>query len=569
LPIIENKIFGYNPNPKSEVIMNMNPTHNFPWRRSFALLPGLCLLAVLVAFSGKDMASAAPTPNAKPTLAAKQQLKETTTADHSKFEALQLDFKKGPEVTAACLSCHTEAGKQFQKTIHWTWVCPKAEPEAKLGKAGHVVNNFCIAVPGNEPRCTSCHAGYGWKDKNFDLSVQENIDCLVCHEQTGTYKKFPTGAGNPVSEPTVFKGNKKTYLPPEWKKVAQSVDRPTRRNCGTCHFYGGGGDGVKHGDLDSSMMNPSKSLDIHMAVDGSNFNCTRCHETTAHGIAGRCYKTPAAEDRRSLVDFDKIKRITCESCHTETPHKTLLKANDHTDKVACQTCHIPEFARVNPTKMWWDWSKAGKKKDGKPFVTKDEYGKPNYHTKKGEFRWEKNVKPEYAWFNGVILNTMVTDKIDPSGVVKLTKLDADRGDPNARIYPFKVHRGKQPYDKINQTMAFPKLFGKKGSGAYWAEYDWKKSIQAGMDYAEVPYSGEFDWVETEYLFQITHMVAPKEKALACTECHGKEGRLADLAGFYMPGRDASRLLNVIGWGSVLVALVGVLLHGTVRMIRRK
>ena len=118
-------------------------------------------------------------------------------------------------------------------------------------------------------------------------------------------------------------------------------------------------------------------------------------------------------------------------------------------------------------------------------------------------------------------------------------------------------------------MVIPKLFGKKGSGAYWAEYDWKKAIQAAMDYSQVPFSGEYDWVETEYQFQITHMVAPKEKALACTECHSKEGRMANLAGFYMPGRDASRSLNVIGWGSVLVALISVLLHGTVRMIRRK
>ena len=48
---------------------------------------------------------------------------------------------------------------------------------------------------------------------------QTRVDCLVCHEQTGTYKKFPAGAGNPVSEPKIFKGNKKKYLPPDWNKV--------------------------------------------------------------------------------------------------------------------------------------------------------------------------------------------------------------------------------------------------------------------------------------------------------------------------------------------------------------
>ena len=108
-----------------------------------------------------------------------------------------------------------------------------------------------MSIASNEARCTSCHAGYGWKDQNFDFTDQTKVDCLVCHEQTGTYKKFPAGAGNPVKEPKVFKGNKKAYHPPDWNKVAQSVGRPARKNCGTCHFFGGGGDGVKHGDLDS------------------------------------------------------------------------------------------------------------------------------------------------------------------------------------------------------------------------------------------------------------------------------------------------------------------------------
>jgi len=44
-----------------------------------------------------------------------------STADHSKFKALQQVFNSGPEVTKACLSCHTEASKQLHKTQHWRW----------------------------------------------------------------------------------------------------------------------------------------------------------------------------------------------------------------------------------------------------------------------------------------------------------------------------------------------------------------------------------------------------------------------------------------------------------------
>jgi hypothetical protein len=58
------------------------------------------------------------------------------TADHRKFELLKKEFKSGPEVTEACLSCHTEAVRQVHKTIHWTWECEKG-----LGKS-KVVNNF-------------------------------------------------------------------------------------------------------------------------------------------------------------------------------------------------------------------------------------------------------------------------------------------------------------------------------------------------------------------------------------------------------------------------------------------
>jgi len=490
------------------------------------------------------------------------------TADHSLHPALKKELKSGPEVTESCLSCHELAAGQFQKTIHWTWLNPNADPALRVGKAGLTMNNFCINLLSNEPRCTSCHAGYGWKDKNFDFTNPHGVDCLVCHEQTGTYQKFPTGAGFPVTEPTLFKEDGKTFNPPEWNKVAQSVGRPTRQNCGTCHFFGGGGDGVKHGDMDSSLMKPNKDLDVHMGVDGQNFDCVRCHTTRVHHIAGRIYSTPAATDRRSLIENDLTPKIMCESCHSRTPHKPGVKANDHTDKVACQSCHIPTFARVNPTKMWWDWSKAGQMKDGQPYKEKDDLGKPKYDTKKGEFHWAKNVTPEYFWFNGSINNLTAKDTIDPSGVVKISYPAGDKNDTHSRIFPFKVHRGRQPYDKANKNLLIPRLFGKEGTGAYWAEYDWEKAVFSGMQYAGLTFSGEMDFVDTSYVFPITHMVAPKDKALQCQECHSKNGRLQSLSGFYMPGRDANRPVEIIGWIVVLGSLVGVSIHGLGRFIIR-
>lgn len=554
--------------------MHVKPKHgknyfsnNLKTGRMIILFLFISLLLPLAAMGAKSQELA---PGRQMAKQATMPKKLWGTADHSKFEILKQKFDSGPEVTNACLSCHNQAALQFHKTIHWTWLDPGSEEKTKSGKGGLSINNFCINIQSNEPRCTSCHAGYGWKDKNFDFTDQSKVDCLVCHEQTGTYKKFPAGAGSPVSTPKVFKGNKKTYHPPDWSKVAASVALPTRKNCGTCHFFGGGGDGVKHGDMDSSLMKPNKALDVHMGTDGQNFKCTRCHSTTLHNIAGRIYATPAADDRKSLIEDDLASKITCESCHSNTPHKSNEKANDHTDKVACQSCHIPKYARINPTKMWWDWSKAGKKKDGKPYVIKDDMGKPIYMTKKGDMKWEKNVIPEYFWFNGSIGHLTVKDTIDPVKIVRINWPVGTAKDKNARIFPFKVHRAKQPYDKINKNLVIPHLFGKKENNAYWKTYDWEKAIAYGMEYAGLPFSNEFDFVKTSYVFPITHMVAPKSNVVACIECHTKkDGRLADLTGFYMPGRDSSSLVNSIGWIVVFISLVGVMLHGFGRIFMRK
>jgi cytochrome c len=69
------------------------------------------------------------------------------------------------------------------------------EKRIDLGKRSATINNFCINLNGNWPRCTSCHIGYGWEDEKFDFSDMTKIDCLVCHDTTGKYKKAPPAAG--------------------------------------------------------------------------------------------------------------------------------------------------------------------------------------------------------------------------------------------------------------------------------------------------------------------------------------------------------------------------------------
>lgn len=523
-------------------------------RHGLLLFGGLCLIlaAPLAQAAGESTETA---PGRTMAQQATKEQKLWITTDHTRHPVLKKAFKSGPEVTQACLSCHTEAAAQFHKTIHWTWLA-----DGEKGKAGYSLNNFCISANRQTDKgCMSCHPGWG--------NEKEGINCLACHGQESinwdeSFEDFNAFDGSQDPEEQEMAAEIQGSI----QEAVQNVGLPTRQNCGSCHFYGGGGDGVKHGDLDSSLAKPNKALDVHMGADGQNFQCTRCHTTKEHNIAGRIYTVPAYTDRKSLVEDDLTSKITCESCHTSTPHKAGSKPNDHTDKVSCQACHIPTFARVNPTKMSWDWSKSGKTKDGKPYKTKGAFGKFEYLSIKGQMRWEKNLKPEYFWFNGSIESVDTRDTIDPSAAVAVGRPVGSRDDANSRIFPFKVHRGVQPYDKVNKTLLAPLLSGPQG---YWTTLNWEDALQRGQDSLDLPFSGQFGFVDTTYVFPTTHMVAPKDNVVQCSECHiRQEGRVANLAGFYMPGRDINHWVNSIGWIAVLGALFGVTLHGLGRMFTR-
>ena len=482
------------------------------------------------------------------------------TTDHTKHEVLKQAFQSGDEVTRACLSCHSEAVEQFHQTIHWTWIDPNSGKDVLVGKAGHSINNFCISTNKmKDKKCLGCHTG--WNGKNGE------VNCLVCHGQKDfnfreAFEDFQAFSAADDAESREMAEE----IQHDIQQAVQSIGRPTRRNCGSCHFYGGGGDGVKHGDLDSSMIKPNKALDVHMGYDGQQFQCVRCHTTTRHNVAGRIYSTPASMHRKSLIEDDLTPKIMCESCHSSTPHKPGSKSNDHTDKVACQSCHIPQFARVNPTKMWWDWSKSGKKKDGKPYKVKGPLGKMSYMSIKGEMKWAKNVTPQYFWFNGSINTLTAKDMVDPGKPVRVSWPVGSRDDKNSRIFPFKIHRGKQPYDKVHKTLLTPVLSGKNG---YWKTLDWSSALTKGAELIDLPFSGKFGFVETSYVFPITHMVAPKEEALACTACHRRQGsRLANLSGFYMPGRDFHNMVDLGGWILFFGSLAGVVLHGLGRVFSK-
>ena len=491
------------------------------------------------------------------------------TADHSKFEQLKKPFKSGPEVTKACLACHTEAAHQVMKTSHWTWEYTNPANGQRLGKKT-VLNNFCIATAPNLPFCTSCHAGYGWDSAQFDFGKQDHVDCLVCHDTTGKYRKAPGKAGHPAYQDMEFpKGSGKIMKAVDLNAVAQKVGKSSRDNCGACHFSGGGGDGVKHGDMDSSLAAPEPNVDVHMDAAGLDFSCATCHKTTGHKVPGSRY-APMAMDKETHIRGKADRNpATCQSCHNSRPHKNA-RLNTHANKIACQTCHIPTIARGGvATKLSWDWSTAGKlSPEGKPITKKDSHGHVIYDSRKGDFVVGENVVPEYAWFNGQVKYTLINDKVVKGDKpTQINRFEGSATDGKSMIWPLKVFHGKQPYDPVNQTLLVPHTAGDKGTG-YWDNFNWDRALMAGMEAAGAPYSGKFDFIETEMSWPITHMVAPKKDALTCAQCHQPKsgvGRLDKVEGIYMPGRRANSWLDLIGWLAAAGTLVGVSIHGAIRI----
>ncbi len=511
----------------------------------FSLLAIVIVVGMIISVLHKDSAENIPLAKLKE----RYSKKTKSSVDHTLFAQLQKPFSKPQDVTAACISCHNGRHKEVMHSSHWNWERLEYVEGKGIRAVGkkNVLNNFCIGISGNEQSCNKCHIGYGYGDANFNFNDSLNVDCLSCHDNSSTYTKAAGGAGMPDTSVNL-------------SFVAQHVGKPQRTNCGTCHFFGGGGNNVKHGDLEKAMFDPSKDIDIHMASEGTDMQCVDCHTAEKHQMLGKMYS----------VSSMNRNRVECEHCHSALPHNDDV-LNNHTVKVACQTCHIPTYAKANPTKLEWDWSTAGKLKDGKPFEIKDSNGTDVYMSIKGSFVWGRNIKPEYTWFNGTASHYLIGDTLDPSKPLKMNELYGNYDDPDAKIIPVKIHRAKQIYDTKYKYLIQPKTVSNvPGDGGYWKEFNWQRSAEEGMKLINLPYSGSYGFTQTEMYWPINHMVSPKNETVQCSECHTRnDGRLASLTGFYMPGRDYNPWIEYIGTGLLSVTFIGVVFHGGTRLFMNR
>jgi len=368
-----------------------------------------------------------------------------------------------------CVGCHGTEATEVHGSLHYQWQGPALDmvnqPGTPQGKLTNSVNSYCINILGNWNGCRACHVGKGAMPEAVATPSQlANIDCLKCHSQGGVL--------------------------------------PTRADCLNCHAKAGGGDAVKRGDLAlATGATIDRNYDVHMATTGANLQCQSCHTTRNHHIAGK------GSDLRA-TDLDEP--VTCTNCHSAAPHGDS-NINKHTARVACQSCHIPVYAKdatdtsaseATETFRTWRSSNAA----AAPFHPASE--KAN------------NLLPKYRFWNGLSDNYLLGDVANLDSRTTAYPTSRPLGSvQDGKLYPFKYKTAEQPMASgSRQLIAID-------TGVFFATADSSAAINQGLVNMGMSGGTPWEWVLTDTFQLLNHQVSPKEQALQCSSCHGSTSRM--------------------------------------------
>mgnify|MGYP001815749251 CR=1 FL=1 len=325
-----------------------------------------------------------------------------------------------------CLGCHQSQSAEVAGSTHYRWTgnAPDMVNGTGLqqGKLTNAVNSYCINILGNWPVCGACHVGRG-KRPDDPAATSENIDCLMCHSAEYASQRV-----------RLSDGSMGVITPSD--TMDQNLHSTNRTNCLKCHAKAGGGDGVKRGDFSlTTATNADPYFDVHMNTSGKNLDCQACHTFKNHRVIGK------GSDLRPTDDLARGAEVSCLTCHKDKDtlegHDTT-KINDHVARVACQTCHIPLYAKV-ATEIHRDWrthhdgtTADGNSGAGHPFTEKS-----------------SNLIPVYAFWNRSSDNALLDDDASRTYDEKFDTFPTSRpiGDVNddgSKLYPFKYKTAVQP-----------------------------------------------------------------------------------------------------------------------------
>lgn len=412
------------------------------------------------------------------------------------------------EGTTTCLKCHEKQAENFFHSQHYQWKgeTPKIvnAGNKRLGKI-NTFNDFCTSPTGNwigfvknsrgeviSKGCSNCHAGFGLlPSETLSRKQLENIDCLVCHASGYRRDLYQDDKGEYEWKPILWKNQEGL------DSVSKRISSPTRAMCLRCHNASGGGANYKRGDLEYKLADPDKGFDVHMASNGKNMQCVACHAGENHRVRGRGVDL-AGSDMPN-------KPLSCDStgCHSSEPHK-LPMLNKHAASVNCTVCHIPKFARDEPTDMMRNWSK------------------PSYNAESDKYTatitFQKDVTPVYAWFNGFTRAQLLGEPASrlPDGSVGIMIPQGSREDANAKIYAFKLHKATLPL-LAEKNWLIPITVER-----FFSEGQIDPAVQNAAKEIYGIENAKFTWTNTTRYMGIFHGVQPTANALKCMDCHGQK-----------------------------------------------
>jgi predicted CXXCH cytochrome family protein len=419
---------------------------------------------------------------------------------------------------ATCVACHETAARAVFHSQHYQW--KGASPLNVNGAPGqgkaNGLNSYCVAVgDANFQQCNGCHVGRGTAPAAAESRAElENVDCLLCHQKE--YRRVKVN-GTFVPDTAAMRIS--------MDEAVRTVHRPTRANCLQCHAKAGGGDAYKRGDLTlAHATTGDRSFDVHMATNGANLACQACHKTSEHRIAG------AGTDLRAS---DSSVRIGCADCHAARATPTGHPGGElgrHVTRVACQTCHIPRYARnasdtaaTEATEVHRTWLQSeivGGIRH--PLVT-----------------LANDLKPRYAFWNGKQDTILLGDasRRDPvTGNYPTSRPVGSIADAGSKLYPFKYKTAQQPMATALSMLTPMDMATFRGTG------DAQAAARQGVAALGLDPATQVEFVTTDTFQLLTHEVAAKSQALgACTSCHGASATQMDLRslGYVLKGAQSA------------------------------
>ncbi len=404
-----------------------------------------------------------------------------------------------------CLQCHTTQAHEVHASVMYQWegATPDMTSGPDLqGKISGAVNSYCISILGNWDTCGNCHVGLGQPPAPEATPEQlANIDCMVCHQEA--YRRKKVGG---------------TFVPDEnamtisMDEAARTVHPPGRYNCLQCHAKAGGGDAVKRGDLTMAQISTTdRNFDVHMATTGADMRCQECHTFTDHKVAGK------GSDLRPTDSADKLECSDCHSNMTTSDGHEGDYVERHIARVACQTCHIPIYAKDAS-----DSPSTEATETHRTWLTTHSTAPP-FHP---ALYKDNDLVPEYRFWNRKSSNHLLHDiaVIDPTtGRYPTSRPIGDVADDGAKLYAFKYKTAEQPFAHDQGKLIA------LDTSVFFATGDPIAATEQGLVNMGLSENEPYSWVETDTFQMLNHQVSASEAALECNDCHGSTQRM-DLQG---------------------------------------